>query len=148
MSGRRFTTIAVAICLALVAYAFWQRTRSTQQVREFWGAAQASLIQHAPRVELREPSSSTWREISSAPGLVHLRATLVDDRYYRWSEQALQKEPASPDSVQLKFSRDTESIELLIDPLTGVVTNLESGQSVPLIPASQQAIAAYLKAIE
>lgn len=147
MSGRLFTTVAVSICLVLVAFAFWQRSLRTQRIREFWGANQASLIQHAPMVRL-SVNGEAWRDVSRAPGLVHLRATLVDDRYFQWNETATSqgKEPAS--GYRLEFSRDQTSIALSIDASSGIVTNLERNQHARLIPASQQAVAAYLKEIQ
>ena len=147
MSGRWLTILAVTGCVALVAFALWQRARTTQHVRDFWGAAQANVIQHGPNVRLRASSGDeNWQDLSTAPGLVHLRATLVDDRYFQWA--ALQ--PAAPPATTaylLQFSRDEQIVELAIEPSSGQVTNLQSQQCVPLIPASRQAVAAYLQQI-
>lgn len=146
MSGRWLTIVAVTGCLLMVAFALWKRSRTTEHVREFWGASQASLIQHGSSVKLRPAGANAqWQDISTAPGLVHLRATLVDDRYYQWNARG----PAqSTDALYvLQFASDERRIELAIDPASGVVTNIARQQSVPLIPASRQAVAAYLKQI-
>ena len=130
----------------MVAFALWQRSRTTEHVREFWGADHANLIQHGTTVKLRLPQQE-WQDISTAPGLVHLRATLVDDRYYQWA--ALQAASTTPldAGYELQFTQADRHIELAIEPASGLVINLQSQQCVPLISASQQAVAAYLKEI-
>lgn len=151
MSGRWLTIVAVFGCLLMVAFALWKRSRTTEHVREFWGASQASLIQHGSSVKLRPAGAdgqwgdTEWQDISTAPGLVHLRATLVDDRYYQWNAGGPAQSMEAP--YILQFANDERMIELAIDPASGVVTNIAREQSVPLIPASRQAVAAYLKQI-
>lgn len=161
MSGRWLTIVAVSGCLLMVAFALWKRSQTTAHVREFWGASQASLIQHGSSVKLRmagadaqwgdaqradtQRADTGWQDISTAPGLVHLRATLVDDRYYQWNAGGPAQAMDAP--YILQFANDERMIELAIDPASGVVTNIAREQSVPLIPASRQAVAAYLKQI-
>ncbi len=146
VSGRWLTIIAVTGCVALVAFALWQRSQTTEHVRQFWGPAQARLIQHGSKVWLSK-NKSDWEDISQAPGLVHLRATLVDDRYYQWNSLRLVTEPTAATHYALHFEQADESIELSIDPDSGLVTNLQNQQSVPLIPASARAVKAYLSEI-
>ncbi len=146
MSGRWLTIIALSGCIALVAFALWQRARTTAHIRAFWGANNARLIQHAPLVKLGV-GQQDWQDISQAPGLVHLRATLVDDRYYQWDELAPMSSPAPAELYRLRFEEGDQQIELTIEPDTGMVSHVERQQSVPLIAASAQAVRAYLKEI-
>lgn len=145
MSGRWLTILAVTGCILLVAFALWQRSRTTRQVREFWGASQASLIQHGPVVRLRGPGDADWSDVSRAPGLIHLRATLVDDRYYQWSASASRE--ANQSQYTIQFTDKGQLVELTIAPQSGDVTNVANGRTVPLIPASRQAVAEYLQQI-
>ena len=131
----------------MVAFALWQRSRTTEHVREFWGASQANLIQHGTTVKLRV-AQQDWQDISTAPGLVHLRATLVDDRYYQWNAFRAVNSASQDARYELQFAQADRHIELAIEPASGLVINLQSQQCVPLISASQQAVAAYLKEIQ
>lgn len=160
MSGRWFTSTIVALCIAVVLVALWQRSRDTSQIRQFWGADNAKLIQQAPMVRLRVEDSvggdevpslnnpQSWRDISTAPGLVHLRATLVDDRYFHWpSREATDQEQAAsgPAYYLVRFSGDGGFVDVAIDTAKGTVVHLAAGRSVEVIPASRDALAAYLR---
>ncbi len=133
MSGRWLTIVAMTVCLAMVAFALWQRSRTTEHVREFWGASQANVIQHGAIVKLRV-GAQDWQDISIAPGLVHLRATLVDDRYYQWNAVKTVETADLDGQYVLLFAQADRHVELAIEAASGLVTNLQSKQAVPLIP--------------
>ena len=160
MSGRWLTFATLVLCFSLVCLALWQRSRDTARVREFWGADGARLVQQAPQVSLRLDHASGsddapslvddrgWLDLSTAPGLIHLRATLVDDRYFRWpSRSARVDEMAAGASGWrvLRFSTPESFIDAAIDLERGTVVNLMSARAVEVNPASRQAIAAYLE---
>lgn len=97
--------------------------QQTRRCLAFYGPAAARRITTAPRVSLLvvEPSGAVgvrWvdqRDVSQAPGLVHLRRGLVEDANFRWSELP----PAEPLAAAawdyaLEFS----------DPAGGDVTTL------------------------
>ena len=159
VSGRRLTFAILALCLSLVCIALWQRSRDTARIREFWGAEGARLIQQAPRVALRQAQLSggddapslddrrRWLDLSSAPGLVHLRATLVDDRYFDWPSRSATIDEVAASASEwrvLRFSSAAGFIDAAIDLEHGTVVNLVTSRAVNIIPASRQAIAAYL----
>ncbi len=186
MSGRAFTLATLLVCLSLVGFALWQRSKDTARIRDFWGSHGAELIQRAAHVELccSEPAKEgdesgdcRWTDISLAPGLVHLRATLVEDRYFQWPARPVKDIPqilneasqAQKDVAQAQVapSQDTDSkvaidhlcklrfegddrepMELSIDLGSGTVVNLQTQRSVVLIDASRQAVAAYIQALE
>jgi hypothetical protein len=153
VSGRWLILATLSVCASLVLFALWQRSRDTARIREFWGANGAQLIQHAPRVAMRpgppevndEPpsleSDRDWLDLSTAPGLIHLRATLVDDRYFLWpSREALGEErlASGPDFRVLRFSRgDDRSAEASADTV--------SADEVPAgeVPAAGQSTARF-----
>lgn len=160
MSGRWFTLAIVAVCVGLVLAALWQRSRDTSRIREFWGAGNARLIQQAPQVGLRVDGPADrgdapslegqrgWQDISRAPGLVHLRATLVDDRYFRWpAREATNRERSASEPAfrVLRFSDSEGFVDVAIDIEQGVVVHLAEGRAVEIIPASRDALAAYFK---
>ena len=161
MSGRWLTLAIGVICIALALVALWRRSRDTSRIREFWGANNARLIQHAPKVALRVENDKetvtsdapslddgrAWRDISQAPGLVHLRATLVDDRYFRWpARKATDQERAAtgPAFRVVRFSGREGFIDVAINIEQGTVVHLAAARAVEIIPASRAAIAAYL----
>lgn len=160
MSGRWLTLAIVAVCVVLVLVALWQRSSDTSHIRQFWGASNAKLIQHAPEVALRVDRQAAasdapslddqrgWRDITKAPGLVHLRATLVDDRYFRWpAREATDQQRLARGAAfrVLRFSGPEGFVEVAIDIEQGVVVHLATGQAVEIIPASRDAVATYLR---
>lgn len=87
-----------------------------------------------------------WQDISRAHGLVHLRATLVDDRYFQWDAAPITEK--SDLTFELQFEEADQLVELSIALDSGCVTNSATGRSVPLIPASRRAVAEYLEIVE
>jgi hypothetical protein len=92
-SGKLVILAIIAVALAAAGTAWWFRYSATHRAVHFWGADAAQLIRDAPIVKLTEyggrpdadfmkPINS--RDISRAPGLVHLRAALLEDRSFNW----------------------------------------------------------------
>jgi hypothetical protein len=105
-SGKLVIIAIAALALAAAGASWWFRYAATHQAAEFYGD-HVLLIRDAPVVELLriEPSSpggfvegalrsetldrfldapTNRRDISTTPGLTHLRAALLDDRSYNW----------------------------------------------------------------
>jgi len=81
----------LVLAIGLAAFAVWFQWGQTRRSLDFLGADAARSIQSAPRVELwsLEPRGGEIcridrRDVSQAPGLVHLRRGLVEDVNYRW----------------------------------------------------------------
>ena len=149
MSGRWLTIGIVSTCMTVALVALWLRSRDTAKIRDFWGADVAHLIQYAPSVERK--SQGQWQDISAAPGLVHLRATLVEDRYFHWPWRTLESreiEELWEQLEQVRFSTGTKSLTIGLDFTSGAVVFLDSKRSAELIPTSRDAIASYMKAIQ
>ncbi len=180
MSGRWLTAILLTVCVALVSFALWRRSIDTQHVREFWGADQAALVQRAPTVLWRTseevveratdsvaPGSDklqrvAWKDISRAAGLIHLRATLVDDRYYRWPastfESRSQSKPAArpQDSAEgdqgtkasnyecFRFIEGEQSVDVALHVPSGMVILPDRHRQAQIIESSRQALHAYV----
>jgi len=91
--GRLAVAAMVGLGLTLATYAVWHQRTQTRRCLALFGAESARRIASSSRVEL-------WRvrpaeregvlevvarlDISSAPGLVHLRRGLVEDANYSW----------------------------------------------------------------
>lgn len=108
MLERGKLAIITILTLAIVASAFaWRyHVKRGDRALVFWGSQAAVLIRHAPEVELfrlapQEPgpdalsADTFWvgersfridqrTVISQAPGLVHARQALIEDRSYLW----------------------------------------------------------------
>ncbi len=153
-SGKIVICVVLLTCGCLVSIALWQRSHDTSRIRSFWTGAGAHAIQQGSKVEFARltPGSELTdlpspRDVSFSPGLVHLRATLVDDRYFDWtSNQAFSLNAAQLEGGRLfRFVLDDYCAELLIDVASGTVYSLATKQSVRLIPASRAAVREYLR---
>ncbi|MCA9129567.1 MAG: hypothetical protein KDB22_20915 [Planctomycetales bacterium] len=88
------------------------------------------------------------RDISRAPGLVHLRATLVDDKYFQWKTWQRSSATTLPaDWVLLQFCQEPNCVELWFNPVDGQIVSPQTRTRVYLIDSSKQAMAAYLSKI-
>lgn len=113
-SGKLLIITMFLAALAAAATSWWFRYEATHQSAKFWGPEAARLIRDASTVELltlqqadktRSADSSTdisapsaityghkiWtittiRNVSTAPGLTHLRNALLEDRSFNWGE--------------------------------------------------------------
>jgi hypothetical protein len=101
VSGKLVIISILTVALAAAGASWWFRYAATHGAVQFWGPQTAQLIRDAPTVELyrneRLPDSAfksgfatsyldvaDGNDISRAPGLVHLRNALLEDRSYNW----------------------------------------------------------------
>jgi hypothetical protein len=109
-SGKFVILGILTVALASAAASWWFRYSATHEAAQFWGPQNARLIRDAPHVALvrlilSEPP--TTRDISRAPGMLHLRNALLEDRSFLW-EQGIEAAPKNG-GWKLAFS----------DPATG-----------------------------
>lgn len=88
------TAVVLGVLLAaaaLATFAVWFQWGQTRRCLEFFGPRVSRRIQAAPRVELWRLETAAGRlrvaarrDVSQAPGLVHLRRGLIEDVNYRW----------------------------------------------------------------
>lgn len=103
-SGKLVIIGILTIAFVSAGISWWFRYNATHRAAEFWDS-EASYIRNAPIVELyklnpaAEPKPAHYsarppwdmvdrRDISAVRGLTHLRNALLEDRSYRWPEQA------------------------------------------------------------
>ncbi len=111
------TILIAAVGAALGGWVF--RYNATHRAVEFWGPEAALAIRDAKKVSLTQVSrdkegyrlASFTVEVSDAPGLMHLRAALLEDRSFEWpAEEEDNVSPFGNDipfGWELKFARDT-----------------------------------------
>ncbi len=156
MSGKLVTCVVLSICAGLVTYSVCQRSRNTRQIRGFWTGQGASNIQHAPTVWLvhsnKTRDQNLRQDVSATPGLVHLRATLTDDRYFDWTTLCTaatdtSRANGSPagERIVLVFESGQTKTEVSFEIEHGTVISIASNMSVQLIPASHLAVRQYLQ---
>jgi len=144
ISGKLLILAVVTLALAAAAASWWFRYAATHQAAQFWGREFTRLIRDAPYVTLiqmeRTPApdlsgfsifdlpegvtaGESWRivserDISSAAGLTHLRAALLEDRSFDWPVP--DSPPATDWKVQLQFrdsmDADAASVTVFFSP--------------------------------
>jgi hypothetical protein len=110
LSGKLVILGIVGVALAAAGTSWWFRYAATRRAAEFYGD-HVRLIRDAPVVELLQFDLSTAggfvedelrmdalnrflerptsrQDISTAPGLTHLRAALLEDRSYIWPSRS------------------------------------------------------------
>ena len=115
------TTLVIGLltlAVALAAFAVWFQWNQTRQCLGFYGAEAARSIQGAPRVELWQLAvdpvtgrlvAIDRRDVSRAPGLVHLRRGLVEDANFTWPTPDGNRRPADAWDHALAFFDSADS---------------------------------------
>lgn len=100
----------VVLAAALAAFAVWFQWNQTKRCLALYGPAMAHAIQDAKRVELWSLDADggrqrmvTARDVSQAPGLVHLRRGLVEDANFAWEQASGDRLPAAAWDTALAF---------------------------------------------
>ena len=113
--------VIVLVGCALAAFSWWFRFTATHRAAEFWGGANFRLIRDAAIVEAYVPADdhdpsrlaagAAQRDVSHAPGMMHLRNALLEDHSYIWVKGQLP--PPADWSYGLRFA--DEEREVLIE---------------------------------
>lgn len=148
-SGKLVSLGVLLLAIGLGAFAWtYHRSRSDRAVN-YWGAQNAVFVRTAPQVALArlvavrddqvdasvgrssEPAARVvmiddrpWqvldeRDITNAPGLVHLRQALVQNSSFDWSRSEGDASEGSWDYV-LRFRSNAHSPEKLLDTAIGI----------------------------
>ena len=135
IEGKYAIMAVVILGLAGAVGGWWYRSNLQRRAIALWGRETAELLQQAPRVELLRLEASTenddrdadellsvgeWRlavaerfDVSQAPGMIHLRHSLINDKSFSWSASLDDCQPNWP--YALRFSGDGRSATLLFD---------------------------------
>src|SRR6186997_3305623 len=134
--GKLVILAIVGTALVLAGYAWWHRYQQGRRSLTLWGAKQAQLIRHAPRVELLTLGYGDTQneddslmiggrffpvlkraDVSREPGLVHARHVFIEDSSFHWSANA--SDCRGNWDYALQFSNGNESIHLALDLTCG-----------------------------
>lgn len=143
-SGGKLVVVGMLLVAVLAgAFAWWWNYDRGRRAMAFYGPDAAKLIRTAPVVELltvesgvTAPQSLDGRgrgrtiDVSRAAGLVHARASLLDDASYDWDAPASQ---GSSDPMLVRFTNgnDEALVYLYLDERTVVAS--PSGRSALLV---------------
>jgi hypothetical protein len=105
LSGKAVILGIVSVALAAAGTSWWFRYSATHRAAQFWGPVRSQLIRRAPVVKLLRLNTSADSqtalgkeigalditadvEITNAPGVLHLRNALLEDRSFHWPAKA------------------------------------------------------------
>lgn len=134
----------------MAGYAALRQSQTTSRIRELWGAEGASVIQKADSVEWFTPDGTDESiDLSQAAGLVHLKATLVDDVYLQSHESDRVDWSSIPhDNLhRFEFSRRAAAVVVEIETDSGQIYCEQTKRNATLIPASRDAVRRYLETL-
>jgi hypothetical protein len=114
-SGKLVIVGIVTVALASAATSWWFRYAATHKAVRFWGSDTAELIRDARHVLLlRNPSAEDSHlaelnpararfyesvvTVSNAPGLLHLRNALLEDKSFSWPKSSDSPPPPAQDA--------------------------------------------------
>lgn len=153
MKSGKFVTIGI-ILLGLLAtsVSWWHQRQSGIQCLRYFGSQDAFQLRHAEQVELYrlgppdspaaamqiEVDGKKWqileqRPISTAPGLVHARQSLIVDASYDWSQAT---GPPAAWGYALRFGDGPAAVTLLFDLQQSLARSLGSERSLSLTMAA------------
>ena len=104
-SGKLVILGILTVALIMAGASWWYRYAATHKAVQFWGPDSAELIRDAPRVLLlqnppadisdlaqedpiRAGFDESATDVSHAPGLLHLRNALLEDRSFDWPKSS------------------------------------------------------------
>ena len=156
--GQIVIVLIVGVAVAMAGYTCWHHYRKGYQALQFWGQQSATLIRHAPQVELlklsgnrqaddevslgKAASQSVLRigeqdvpvlqrdDISTMRGLVHARHTLIVDRNFDWQQSV--PDPVVDWDFALRFSDQQQQVTLVFSLHQRVVRSLDHDRQLKM----------------
>ncbi len=156
--GKIVIVLIVGVAVAMAGYTCWHHYRKGYHALRFWGQQAATLIRHAPQVELlklagdrqsddevfigKAAPQSVLRigdqdvpvlqrdDISSMRGLVHARHTLIVDRNFNWQQSAI--DPATDWDFALRFSDQQQQVTLVFSLQQRTVRSLDHDRQLKM----------------
>lgn len=151
LSGKVLIVLLVGFCVAMAGFATLRQSQTTSRIRQLWGAEAASVIQNADTITWFVPDDPNQPiDLSNAAGVVHLKATLVDDVYLQSRDAGEVDWSLIPRSAmhRIEFQRQTASVWVQIETDSGQIYCEQTQRSATLIPASRDAVRHYLGTLQ
>jgi hypothetical protein len=140
--GAILVILLVVAGLTAASVAVWYQHRQTRRALDLWGAATAQRIERAAVVELFELDGDTPSgilddepavDISSAPGVLHFRRSLLQDANFHWQPASEAVESDNTWDYAARFSDDEGNVTVLFDLDRGTVANRAAPGRVALV---------------
>ncbi len=160
MEGRgKYAVVAMlTVGLVFASFGWWWNLQRSKRTLEFWGPEAAQIIRQGPKVTAlrltddatssivldvtKLPNSlvSEQKEISTVPGLLHARNSLLDDASFAW-ETPPPNEPRWTHALQFENAQQLR-VTILFDLEQSCLRFVESPSDrnvLPFVPKSKQA---------
>jgi hypothetical protein len=134
-SGKLVILGILTVALASAAASWWFRYSATHKAAQFWGPQNVRLIRDAPHVSLTRLILSdppTTRDISKAPGILHLRNALLEDSSFLWGQgvdtergggwKLAFSEPVTGEQFTIRFTADCRGAFGDSEPSKGAIS--------------------------
>jgi len=148
MRGKIAIVVMLSLAVVAAGYAWYQNYQRSVRARAFWGD-QAATIRFAKQVEAfrvvgnDEPTDVT--DISSAPGLLNARTSLMSDDAFDWSVEPFTPPSSSQWSYGVRFVSDDNDVTLLFSDQSDAMSVRELSKAVQLDPKTASGWRSYLQ---
>jgi hypothetical protein len=140
-TGKIAVLAMIGAAVLAASFAWWWNYNRGRRSLEFYGAEAATLIRTAPKVEILRPEPEGNIDISTAPGLINARASLLSDASYDWSAPESRQE--SP-LFSVRFSRGGKSVVITFDFENRTISNTATQRAITLNPKTADGWKQYL----
>src|SRR5678810_12040 len=174
-SGKIVVFSIFAVALVMAAFAWWWNRDSGYRSLQFWGNDRALIIRDAPQVQTYEvlPLSAVPKagagtvmvkkhqgnqillqlddaqDISSAPGLVHARHSLLQDPSFSWAAEPLSalQDSRNPPRCKyaVRFIDTTGTVTILFDFQDQYMYCVESQDGIKMSEKSRAGWLSYVR---
>lgn len=135
MRGKIAIVVMLALAIAAAAFAWYQNYQRSVRARAFWDD-KAATIRFAKKVEAfrlrdnNEPVDVT--DISSAPGLLNARTSLMSDDAFDWSVEPFTPPSSSQWMYGVRFVSDDNNVTLLFSDQSDAMLVRELDKAIQL----------------
>lgn len=147
MRGKLAIVVMLSLAVAAAGFAWYQNHQRSVQARALWGS-HAATIRFANKVEAfharesDDPADAI--DISSAPGLLNARTSLMSDDSFDWSVKPFTSEPSSQWQYGVRFRHDGDAVTLLFSDQSDLMLVRERDVVVALDPKTAAGWRSYL----
>jgi hypothetical protein len=148
MRGKIAIVVMLGLAVAAAGFAWYQNYQRSVRARAFWGE-QAATIRFAKKVEALRVGSAPDQilesvDISTAPGLLNARTSLMSDDAFDSSVEPFTPEPATTWAYGVRFVGESGPVTLLFSETHDWMLVNERDQAVTLDPKTAAGWRSYL----
>jgi hypothetical protein len=147
MRGKIAIVVMLSLAVLAAGYAWYQNYQRSVRARAFWGN-KAATIRFATKVEAFRVADNGERtdltDISSAPGLLNARTSLMSDDAFDWSSEPFTPAPSSEWKYGVRFVSGDDDVTLLFGDHSDAMLASELDKAVQLDPKTAAGWRSYL----